>query len=437
MPVQFPIELHEQGNTNKVNQISIPSDQLIFGGEIWENDPLGSFSSIWTGTAWGIAHNQKPEGDGGLWVAVGDLGQIAYSLDGLTWVLAISPYTETLRDIAYDSQNDRWVIVGEDSTGVLGQIAYSDDGITWVNTGFNTPSGVLRGVSHNQQEGANGLWGAVGDSSEIYTSPDGIAWTIRVHPLANITMEEVIFGKELWIAVGDKTTILTSPDGITWTLATINDATNSEVIIGLAWNGQSGLEERYILSNAATPPSIWTSNDGLIWDISQEPDAHILGAGGGVDHGDGVFITYSLSGEISLSGEGQVWNEVDSDVIMALRSAAYDGTSRFVAVGMSTSMTTSIVQDIASFVVDLGTNYIYEEIHIINNVGIDLVLVPEEFNGDVSKGFFLHGEIVNDRHIDDIQRVRVNGRWNIVRLTGLPHHNTKLQLEFRGGGGKN
>ena len=139
MPVQFPIELNEQGHVNKALQVILEAEDLIFGGENWNNDPLGSFSAIWTGTAWGIIHNSKPEditkpaGDAGLWVAVGDSGQIGYSLDGLSWVLAVTPYTDILRDVAYDSIGGRWLIVGEDP---IGQGAFSDDGINWTNTGF-------------------------------------------------------------------------------------------------------------------------------------------------------------------------------------------------------------------------------------------------------------------------------------------------------------
>lgn len=441
MPVVFPIELNEQGHVNKMESFTLFAREIIFGGEDWENDPLGSFASIWTGTAWGIDHNGKPQditappGEAGLWVAVGDSGQIAYSLDGLTWVQAVTPFTGLLRDVTYDPINGRWIIVGED---VAGQVAFSDDGINWTNTGFTSPSGVFRKVSHNGLVG--GRWIAVGETSEIYVSDDeGLTWTVKVAPAVNILLRNILYDpiSELpqWVIAGDKQTLWISIDnGETWEITVVSGATNSDNFEGLGWNGQAGLNSSFAISTESQPTKIWHSEDAKTWHESLESSGHQAGLGTGLKYIDGVFVLHSITGEISLSTLGDNWSPVNSDVIFALRDVAFDGINRMVAVGISNAMTTSLTSNVSVTTIDLGNTYVYNEMHYINELGMEIFLVPEEFNGDLSKGIFLHGKLGDTHNTGNVQRTRMNGKWNFVKEGGFPHGNTSIILEFRGGG---
>lgn len=446
MSVQFPIELNEQGHVNKTKGFTLFARDIIFGGEVWENDPLGSFASIWTGTAWGMAHNQKPvditapAGEAGLWVAVGDSGQIAYSKDGLTWVQAVTPYTGILRDVTYDPINDRWLIVGEDVTG---QVAHSDDGINWTNTGFTSPSGIFRKVYHNGEDGTSGVegrWIVVGGASEIYVSDDeGLTWTLKVAPAVNILLRNILYDPlaelKQWVVAGDKQTLWRSIDnGETWTVTIVAGATNSDNFEGLGWNGQAGENSSYAISTESAPTKIWHSDDAEIWHEGEEPSGHQTGLGAGLKHIDGVFILYSITGEISLSSFGDNWSPVNSDVIFALRDVAYDGTSRMVAIGNSNAMTTSLTSNKSVTAIDLGDTYVYNEMHYVNELETEMFLVPEEFDGDLSKGIFLHGKTDDPHNTGNVQRTRMQGKWNFVKEDGFPHVNTKIRLEFRGGG---
>src|SRR2546425_1048689 len=94
----------------------------------------------------------------GCFVAVGELGTILTSADGVTWARSNFVTDGALSDIAYD--NDLFVAVGAASRGIsfsapIGVIVTSPDGIVWTRqtVGDYTLSGVASG---------NGLFVAVG-----------------------------------------------------------------------------------------------------------------------------------------------------------------------------------------------------------------------------------------------------------------------------------
>src|SRR5882672_8158068 len=101
-----------------------------FAQESW----LPRVSSIGSGTAlWGVAYG------GGQWVAVGELGTILTSPDGVTWTKRNSGFPDRwLVDVGY--ANGLWVAVGgtapiSESNGL---ILTSSDGITWTPRITNT-----------------------------------------------------------------------------------------------------------------------------------------------------------------------------------------------------------------------------------------------------------------------------------------------------------
>jgi hypothetical protein len=99
---------------------------------------------------------------------------------------------------------------------------------------------------------------AVGQSSPM-TSPDGLAWTSRLHPFGSSTKEKVAASGSGWVAVGQDGGIEFSADGITWVDSTPSgvpagfNALNEAVWTGSQWvvMGDSGL--------------IFTSPDGTTW----------------------------------------------------------------------------------------------------------------------------------------------------------------------------
>jgi hypothetical protein len=61
-------------------------------------------------------------------MAVGDNVTIRTSTDGYTWVDEISGVTENLNGLTYNSDDNEWIVVGDNNT----IITSADDGVTWI-----------------------------------------------------------------------------------------------------------------------------------------------------------------------------------------------------------------------------------------------------------------------------------------------------------------
>ncbi len=103
------------------------------------------------------------------------------------------------------------------AVGPLGIVRTSPDGVTW--TGRTTGTGVnLSGATFG-----NNLFVVVGNTGTIATSPDGVAWTTRTSGTGELLVGAT-FANNLFVVVGNAGTILTSPDGVTWTPRTSGTA---------------------------------------------------------------------------------------------------------------------------------------------------------------------------------------------------------------------
>ncbi|MBK9578887.1 MAG: exo-alpha-sialidase [Fibrobacterota bacterium] len=155
----------------------------------------------------------------------------AISKDGLTWTTHAGTTPGWMSSLAYGDRT--WVATGSKSTGIgewVGQIQYSkDDGASWQSV-------VLGDRERLERAFWNGsLWVAVGEKrmtgmggafleTRIYTSVDGVRWTLRSSP-GTVTLNSVVWGHGKWVAVGESyphrgtpcPIILNSDDGISWT----------------------------------------------------------------------------------------------------------------------------------------------------------------------------------------------------------------------------
>ena len=134
-------------------------------------------------------------------------------------------------------------------------IATSPDGITWTERTHPIVNSV-NGIAWN-----GSLWVAVGGYSgtAIATSPDGITWTARTSPFEGFgtTCWDVAWNGSLWVAVGSGIApIATSPDGITWTSRT---SPITSAVKGVAWNGSLWVAVGFGTFTVATSP------DGITW----------------------------------------------------------------------------------------------------------------------------------------------------------------------------
>jgi hypothetical protein len=151
-------------------------------------------------------------------VAVGELGsgdptpKIYSSNDGSSWTVRTPGGTPagSLHAVAYG--NGLWVAVGNS-----GEIQTSPDGVTWTKRTAAAADN-LGGIAYG-----GGLWVAVGGittTPKIQTSPNGITWTTRTPAAATGGLTAIVYGNSEFVAVGVSANVgqvQSSPDGITWT----------------------------------------------------------------------------------------------------------------------------------------------------------------------------------------------------------------------------
>jgi hypothetical protein len=182
----------------------------------------------------------------GLYLAVGDLGTILTSPDGVNWQLELVPASATnsillgvggrpglsvaagsqgtlltsSNGVVWSAVNPRPVatdlqgIAARGSAvfvaGGAGTILSSTDGQSWTLHPRFTPS-FLSGLT----DSPHGLI-CVGENGAVFASPDGTQWTPRRSGTTNWLARVRFLGDRL-IAVGESGTILTSLDGAHWT----------------------------------------------------------------------------------------------------------------------------------------------------------------------------------------------------------------------------
>ena len=121
----------------------------------------------------------------------------------------LSGFGGGINNVAYSEPLGLFVAVGD-----IGTILTSPDGITWTSRTSGV-SVVLSGVTYSE---SLGLFVAVGGSGTILTSPDGITWTSRTSGVST-DLRGTVYSEPLglFVAVGGNRIILTSSDGVTWT----------------------------------------------------------------------------------------------------------------------------------------------------------------------------------------------------------------------------
>ncbi|GKS09301.1 hypothetical protein YDYSY3_03010 [Paenibacillus chitinolyticus] len=257
--------------------------------------------------------NQVAYGNG-KWVAVGNVGVIMTSSDGLNW----SKTTVALSSaVGVTYAGNQWIVAGAN-----GQIATSPDAVTWTvrSTGA---SARLSAVAYNGT-----VWVIAGYNGVLLSSPDGIAWTPRTSG-TTVNFYSVTYGGGLFAAVGDGGTIRTSPDGITWTTR----AGGPESLMGVTYGaGQfvaGGSNQRVL-----------TSSDGITWTPRTVSVAgmNLYGIAYGANKFVAVGDTGGGPGTIASSPDGITWSpeKTGGDFLNHVGFA----NGRFIAVGGSGAMLT-------------------------------------------------------------------------------------------------
>jgi hypothetical protein len=162
------------------------------------------------------------------------------------------------------------------------------------------------------------------------------AWTRRGAAVSTTLLNDVIHSGTRFVAVGSSSVILTSADGLTWARATVPAGLNLSAV---ATSGTRYAAVGTLASNPATSRGVVVrSEDGLTWTTSSLP----AGSGSvfGLAYGAGRFVAVGELGLIYTSSDAVNWTAAPTGISSTLRAVTFaDGL--FVATGDAGRVLTS------------------------------------------------------------------------------------------------
>lgn len=161
----------------------------------------------WTEVEAPHSYNQIAFG-GGRYVAVGANGAVAVSYDGVTWVDRSNPdVTGDLRGVVY--AKGKYIIGGID-----GLIMYTEDFVTWgIATSNSAGVRYVRQIAYAENKYYATTYTSSG-KGEIWTSPDGITWTVQQQ--MNVRLWCLAYNNGKLITAGDSGSVYILDLGIVW-----------------------------------------------------------------------------------------------------------------------------------------------------------------------------------------------------------------------------
>ena len=255
---------------------------------------------------------------GGKFVAVGDNGKFATSLDGDNWTTGTTSFSVGNWDSVVYGDGKFVALSAQDTPRIM----TSTDGINWESRTSSVGTGWYS-VTYG-----NGLFVAVAEVgvTRVITSPDGITWTNRTTPAGNFDPAwiDVAYGNGTFVAVAylnSGNRVMTSPNGITWTSRTPAD------VNGAWWSVTYGNGKFVAVGEDG---KIMTSSDGTTW-ASQTSgnDKDWLG----IEFGNNLFVAVGMLGSVMTSSDGITWTLRSAVNDTAFQSVAF-GNGKFVSVGV-------------------------------------------------------------------------------------------------------
>lgn len=158
-----------------------------------------------------------------MWMGIDDTGQCWTSINGQHWQKrGAAAATTGGRSICYDP------VIGWVQGGSAESSVSTDFGDTWTSG-----AGLADDIIHMGSDGAGTLVAIVnrnaginntpGGGNLIYSSSDGLAWTLRSTSAAGVQLGRPVFANGTWLVNGhgsgsfSGTASFTSPTGVTWT----------------------------------------------------------------------------------------------------------------------------------------------------------------------------------------------------------------------------
>lgn len=198
----------------------------------------------------------------GLWVQVAELGTLYTSFDGFTWRQRETGTRKALRSVTFFGK--RMVVTGEAGT------------VLFADSEYEIEAGVLLdGPTEDWLEGVTAGGDrlvAVGDNGSVYTSMDGVEWSVGSSGVTN-WLRDVAYDGSRFVAVGEDGTVLSSENG-------------------LQWSAQASPVEEHLTAVAVLSPgflvagdngTVLLSEDGAAWqcvDVGETNDLYTVAATG-------------------------------------------------------------------------------------------------------------------------------------------------------------
>jgi photosystem II stability/assembly factor-like uncharacterized protein len=173
---------------------------------------------------------------------------------------------------------------------------------------------------------------AVGNSTFVDTSPDGLTWTPRILPNGNTSnLLGVAASPSVWVAVGRGGVIFSSADAVTWTARASGTPKD---LVDVAWAAN-----RFVA--VGVDGTVVTSPEGINWALQPAPTTDSFTAVGGSSSLI-VAATYPYSGsqlKLLTSPDGVTWSTAATG-LADFNTIVYAG-GRFVAAGFYKAATST------------------------------------------------------------------------------------------------
>ncbi|MCX8132209.1 MAG: hypothetical protein N3I35_19205 [Clostridia bacterium] len=278
----------------------------------------------------GIAYSEK-----GVYVAVGFMGEILNSADGITWNKVQSGTDKGLWGIVWG--RNRFVAVGDQGTVLL-----SENGESWEAVKSGTNSCIQRIIWDGKQYVAISF-------GSILVSIDGRKWSVKEFPDAALnnntdrgysySMSSVLWDGKKYITAGSGNSILSSADLNKWQI-NVSHSLGTGMFFDLAWSGK-----RYVA--VGDHLALMVSEDGINWvdkglkiDMIERVDDYYTLYISGVVWGGNKFVAVGQKGIILASADGMAWTPAPRITRSVLSQIIWDG-NKYIAVGDAGTIITS------------------------------------------------------------------------------------------------
>ena len=257
--------------------------------------------------------------DLGMFICLGG-SIILTSSDGIDW--AKQTVTEGFSDICYSKKLGLFARVGGK------KIFLSTDGTNWqekeVFLGIEESTYGASVICYSESLGL-----FVAEGYYMYTSTDGINWTINTNA-HGFELEKIIYIEELnkFVGVGDSGNIKTSSDGINWTSQT--SGTN-KILMSIAYSNDLSM-----LVAVGYSGTIITSSDGINWTSQTSNFTRTIW---GVSYINSQFVAEGGSGYLLTSSDGVNWTSQHiAQNVDNLYSIAYSKQLNLYAIAVDSSV---------------------------------------------------------------------------------------------------